>query len=102
MVSKSLLKNTNILFLDEFYVSDITDAMLLDRLLESLFNDKIILVATSNSHPNELYKMVFKEIDFSMQFSLLKDNLVVKKLYGNKDYRLQAFNEEGVTVENIE
>lgn len=98
LVSKSLLKNTNILFLDEFYVSDITDAMLLDRLLESLFNDNIILVATSNSHPDELYKNGLQRDRFLSAISLLKDNLIVKKLYGNKDYRLQAFNEEGVTA----
>ncbi len=98
LVSKSLLKNTDILFLDEFYVSDITDAMLLDRLLESLFNDNIILVATSNSHPNELYKNGLQRDRFLNAISLLEGNLVVKKLNGKKDYRLQAFNEEGVTA----
>ena len=98
LVSKSLLKNTNILFLDEFHVSDITDAMLLDKLLESLFTDKIILVTTSNSHPDELYKNGLQRDRFLNAISLLKDNLVIKNLYGSKDYRLQAFNEEGVTA----
>ena len=101
LVSKSLLKNTDILFLDEFYVSDITDAMLLDGLLKSLFEDGIILIATSNSHPDELYKNGLQRERFINAIALLKDNVIVKKLYGNKDYRLQAFKDEGVTSKGI-
>ena len=47
-------------------------------------------------------KMDFKENDLLMQLlALLKDNVIVKELYGNKDYRLQAFKDEGVTSKGI-
>jgi len=55
-VAKIFSQKATVLCFDEFHVIDITDAMLLGRLLEYLFADGLILVTTSNFHPDELYK----------------------------------------------
>ena len=96
-VTSVVLKNTNILFLDEFHVTDITDAMILGRLLDYLFKAGIVLITTSNSRPDELYKDGLQRERFLIAISILKRQTTVIQLFGLKDYRLQAFKREGVT-----
>lgn len=100
-IAKTLLNNSKILFLDEFHVNDITDAMLLGKLLEYLFNDEIFLITTSNAHPEELYKNGLQRERFLSAITTLKNHLIVARLSGAKDYRLEAFNQEGVTEKEL-
>ena len=71
-IAKSFARRYQLICLDEFHVSDITDAMLLYGLLEALFKEGITLVATSNQPPAELYKNGLQRERFLPAIELIK------------------------------
>lgn len=72
---------------DEFHVADITDAMILHRLLESLFNHRVSIVTTSNFHPDGLYPNGLHRERILPAIALLKDRLQVVNVDAGVDYR---------------
>lgn len=84
------LADARILCLDEFYVSDITDAMLLHRLLEGMFANGITLVTTSNIPPDELYRNGLHRHLFLPAIELIKQHMEVFHLDSDTDYRLRS------------
>lgn len=78
-----------IICLDEFLVTDITDAMLLANLLAALFDAGITLVTTANVPPEELYKGGLQRDRFMPAIHLLQQNLLVRQLEAQRDYRLR-------------
>ncbi|MEH6455446.1 MAG: cell division protein ZapE [Cocleimonas sp.] len=95
-VAKIFTDKAQVLCFDEFHVIDITDAMLLGRLLEHLFADGLVLVTTSNFHPDELYKNGLQRDRFVPAINLLKEHTKLVEMGGNYDYRSEAFKELGV------
>ncbi len=79
---------TDILCFDEFFVSDITDAMLLGTLLEALFARGITLVVTSNILPDELYPNGLQRARFLPAIALIKRYCDVINVDAGIDYRL--------------
>ena len=96
LVARDLAKQVRLLCLDEFQVADITDAMLMRRLLEGLFEQGVVLVTTSNLHPDDLYKHGLQREQFLPAIVLLKQNLELVNIDGGIDYRLRALEQAGV------
>ncbi len=89
IVAESFKQRCDIICLDELFVSDIGDAMILAGLLEAFFSHGIILVTTSNCHPDNLYKGGLQRQKFLPAIDLIKQQTNVIELGGNTDHRLE-------------
>ena len=85
-----------VLCLDEFFVSDIADAMLLSGLLEALFRNGVTLVTTSNIHPDGLYRNGLQRAKFLPAIELIKQNTRVLELGGAIDFRLRILEQSEI------
>jgi len=88
-IIKPIIKEVRLLCFDEFHVNDITNAMLLQRLFEKLFHAGIVIVATSNTAPDDLYKDGLNRQLFLPFIDMLKAHNKIMQLDGEKDYRLE-------------
>jgi len=93
IVASEFAKNTKVLCFDEFFVSDIGDAMILSNLLGTLFDEGVTLVATSNIVPDLLYKEGLQRSLFLPAIELLKQHTVVLNVDGGTDYRLRTLKQ---------
>ncbi|UQC75980.1 AFG1-like ATPase [Colletotrichum lupini] len=86
-VAAQIAAQGNVLCFDEFQCTDVADAMILRRLLEALMSHGVVLVTTSNRHPDELYKNGIQRESFIPAIKLLKSRLHVINLDSPTDYR---------------
>lgn len=89
-VAKDIAKEVRVLCFDEFHVSDIADAMILGRLLEGLFKEGVVIVATSNYAPTELYPQGQNRSSFIPTINLIQQKLEIMNVDGGEDYRLRS------------
>ena len=95
IVARHFAQRARVLCLDEFYVEDITDAMILYRLLDALNNCGIALVFTSNLAPTELYKHGLQRDRFLPAIALIESTTEVIELTGETDHRLRKLKQTG-------
>jgi cell division protein ZapE len=87
-LAKKIRASALLLCLDEFHVTDIADAMILERLFSKLFESGIIVVITSNRHPDDLYLGGLQREQFLIFTRLLQRKSKVIELVAKEDYRL--------------
>lgn len=93
LIAKKIAQEAKVICLDEFFVKDITDAMLLANLLEALFSEGVVLVTTSNIVPDNLYENGLQRARFLPAIALLKQYTQVVNVDSGIDYRLRTLTE---------
>jgi cell division protein ZapE len=86
-LGRRIARRFRLICFDEFHVADITDAMILQRLLEALFENRVSFVTTSNFAPDDLYPNGLHRDRILPAIELLKDRLEIVNVDGGVDYR---------------
>ena len=88
-VVKSLSNDFKIIFIDEFQIEDIADAMIIGALIEALSQKGTRMFISSNSHPDDLYKDGLQRAKFLQTIDFINKNFFIHHLLGSEDYRLK-------------
>ena len=87
VLAKRMARKHRLICFDEFHVADVTDAMILHRLLDAMFRNRMSIVTTSNFHPDELYPKGLHRDRILPAIELLKSQLEVVNVDSGTDYR---------------
>ena len=87
---KDFKKKYKVLYLDEFQVTNIVDAMILGKLFEEIFKENIKVILSSNTKPSELYKDGLQRDQFLPFIKLIEKKSIQKELKLNNDYRKKS------------
>ncbi|EGA69920.1 hypothetical protein VISI1226_07522 [Vibrio sinaloensis DSM 21326] len=93
IVADKFKAEAEIICFDEFFVSDITDAMILGTLFQALFQRGVVLVATSNIPPEDLYRNGLQRARFLPAIKLIQENCIVLNVDSGIDYRLRTLEQ---------
>ena len=93
LIARRFAAEARVICFDEFFVSDITDAMILGTLMEEMFDNGLTLVATSNIVPDGLYKDGLQRARFLPAIALLNERTEVVNVDSGVDYRLRALEQ---------
>ncbi|MCY4130301.1 MAG: cell division protein ZapE [Gammaproteobacteria bacterium] len=91
-IAREFREDALLLCFDEFFVEDIGDAMILAELLDALFDEGLVLVATSNTHPTNLYENGLQRSRFIPAIQLIEATTIVHEIGGAHDYRLETLH----------
>lgn len=95
-IADQLAERAKIICFDEFFVTDITDAMILGTLFEELFKRHVVLVATSNIPPDKLYWNGLQRERFLPAIAEIEKNCQVLNVDGGIDYRLRTLEKANI------
>ncbi|MBX3602173.1 MAG: AFG1 family ATPase [Rubrivivax sp.] len=92
-LGRRVARRFRLICFDEFFVADVTDAMILHRLLEALFANRVSIVTTSNFHPDDLYPNGLHRDRILPAIALLKQRLEVINVDAGVDYRQRTLEQ---------
>jgi cell division protein ZapE len=92
-LGKRIARRYRLICFDEFHVADVTDAMILHRLLDSLFQNRTSIVTTSNFKPDDLYPNGLHRDRILPAIALLNEKLEIVNVDAGVDYRQKAFEQ---------
>ena len=95
-IAAEIAKDTWLMCFDEFQVDNIADAMILGRLSEALFDEGVVVIATSNTHPDSLYNGGLQRERFLPFIEALKGRVDIMELEAKRDYRRDRLVDMGV------
>lgn len=93
IIASDIADQCRVICFDEFAVNDIADAMILGNLFVALFERGVVLVATSNITPDQLYRDGLQRQRFLPAIAAIETNTVVLRMGGELDYRLRVLEE---------
>ena len=88
IIAKRIASKYRVIFIDEFQVEDVSDAMIIGKLLNLLSKMNVFIMLTSNAKIENLYKNGLQREKFIKQIKQLEEDFVVFEFIGDKDYRL--------------
>ena len=91
-IAQRIASKNRVLFIDEFQVEDVSDAMIIGKLLNLLSEMNVFIMLTSNAKIENLYKNGLQRDKFIRHISQLEESFVVYEFIGDKDYRLKNIN----------
>ena len=95
-VANAIADEVRLLCFDEFTVRDVTDAMIMRRLFSHLFTRNVVIVATSNVDPDDLYQDGLQRDDFIPFIHMLKERVTILELDARTDFRLEKLGNQPV------
>jgi cell division protein ZapE len=98
-LAAALAEQAWLLCFDEFHVTDIADAMILGRLFKRLFENGVVVVATSNVAPDELYRDGLNRSLFLPFIALIEERMQIVRLAARTDFRLEKLG--GIPVWHV-
>ena len=100
-IARQWAKQYRVLCFDEFFVSDIADAMLLGGLLQALFAEGVTLIATSNVAPDDLYRNGLQRAKFLPAIESLKKHTLSLHVDGEQDFRLRLLQRSEIFLQPL-
>ena len=101
-IARQWAKQCRVLCFDEFFVSDIADAMLLGGLLQALFAEGVTLIATSNVPPDDLYRNGLQRAKFLPAIEALKLHTLTVHVDGDEDFRLRILERSEIYLHPLD
>lgn len=93
-IAQQIIQSTDLLCFDEMQITDITDAMIVGRLFEYLFKSGVVIVTTSNRHPDDLYKNGLNRSLFLPFIKIINERLQVYCLDSDTDHRQNRLTDQ--------
>ena len=101
LIADRIADESRILCFDEFFVEDITDAMLLGGLFTALFERQVTVIATSNVAPKNLYANGLQRSRFLPAIAKIEENMQIHHLDGDQDFRLAVYQKNALFLTPI-
>ena len=101
VLAKRMSRKHRLICFDEFHVADVTDAMILYKLLDAMFRNRMSIVTTSNFHPDGLYPNGLHRDRILPAIELLKQQLQVVNVDAGNDYRRRALENANLYLQPL-